>query len=598
MILAIKKLLYLLTPSERKRASLLLIMIITMAFLDMIGVASIMPFIAVLTNPSLVDTNVTINYLFKSSIFFGVENKQQFLFALGIFVFILLLISLTFKGFITYIQIRFVRMLEFSIGKKLFENYLQQPYAWFLNRNSADLGKSILSEISTIVGGGIKPMMTLVTQSVVAITFLTLLILVNPKITLIVLILFGGSYALILKFTQNFLSKIGKERFKANEKRFKVVNEAFGASKEVKFSGLEDYYINLFSKSAKIYALNLATSSILGQIPRLILEAISFGGMLLTILYLMVQEGSFISALPFISLFAFAGYRLIPAFQNIYASMNELRFISPALDSIVDDLKSLKPITLNLKKNELLFEKEISLKNIFYQYPNSSKEVLKNINISIPSKTIVGIIGSTGSGKTTLVDIILGLLEVKKGKLEVDKKLITKKNYKVWQKLIGYVPQNIYLSDDTIAANIAFGLEPDLISLEKVERAAKIAKLHEFVTSELPEKYQTIVGERGVRLSGGQRQRIGIARALYNKPQLLILDEGTSALDNETERSVMDAINNLNKEITVILIAHRLNTLKNCDKIFLLDNGKLKNQGTFKELIKLGGSLRVNVNRV
>ena len=198
MILAIKKLLYLLAPSERKRASLLLIMIITMAFLYMIGVASIMPFIAVLTNPSLVDTNVTINYLFKSSIFFGVENKQQFLFALGIFVFILLLISLTFKGFITYIQIRFVRMLEFSIGKKLLENYLQQPYAWFLNRNSAYLGKSILSEISTIVGGGIKPMMTLVTHSVVAITFLTLLILVNPKITLIMLILFGGSYALIL----------------------------------------------------------------------------------------------------------------------------------------------------------------------------------------------------------------------------------------------------------------------------------------------------------------------------------------------------------------------------------------------------------------
>mgnify|MGYP000453958598 CR=1 FL=1 len=596
MILTLKKLLYLLTPSERKRASLLLIMIILMALLDMIGVASILPFIAVLTNPSLIDTNIILNNLFKSLIFFGVENKQQFLFALGIIVFIILLTSLTFKAFTTYIQIRFVRMREFSIGKKLIENYLRQPYAWFLNRNSADIGKSILSEISTIIGGGIQPMMSLVTQSIVAITFLTLLILVNPKLSLIVFVLFGGSYLIIFKFTQNFIGRIGKERLKANQMRFTSVSEAFGAAKEVKVSGLESYYINLFSKSAKIYAQHLASSTILGQIPRFILEAIAFGGMLLAILYLMAQQGSFTSALPFISLFAFAGYRLIPAFQNIYASITQLRFVGPALDSIYDDLKSLEPINLNLENSKLLFEKEISLKNVFYQYPNSSKEVLKNININIPSKTIVGIIGSTGSGKTTLVDIILGLLDVKKGSLEVDKHLITKKNYRIWQNLIGYVPQDIYLSDDTIASNIAFGIDPHLISLEKVERAAKIAKLHEFVINELPKKYKTIVGERGVRLSGGQRQRIGIARALYNKPKLLILDEGTSALDNETEKVVMDAVYNLNKEITVILIAHRLNTVKKCDRIFLLEEGQLKNEGTFEELIKVNDRLRISVN--
>ena len=229
--------------------------------------------------------------------------------------------------------------------------------------------------------------------------------------------------------------------------------------------------------------------------------------------------------------------------------------------------------------------KSITLSNIYYDYPNSSKTTLKGINLNIPANTTVGIVGTTGSGKTTTVDIILGLLRPQKGILKIDDIEINENNYRDWQKSIGYVPQDIYLSDETLAANIAFGVDIDDISQSSVEHASKIANLHNFVNKELPLKYQTMVGERGVRLSGGQRQRIGIARALYNNPKVLILDEATSSLDDVTEKTIMEEVNKLRKDITIIMIAHRLSTVKNCDNIYILENGKLKNQGSFKKLV-------------
>jgi ABC-type multidrug transport system fused ATPase/permease subunit len=275
----------------------------------------------------------------------------------------------------------------------------------------------------------------------------------------------------------------------------------------------------------------------------------------------------------------------MPALQQIYNSLTQLTHVRPALDKLYFDLKSLKTFNLNQEQKILSFNKEIKLKNVYYNYPNSSKTTLKNINLVIPNKKTVGIVGVTGSGKTTIVDIILGLLEIKNGTLEVDDEFITNKNLRSWQQSIGYVPQNIFLSDDTIVANIAFGVDPKNVNQETIERVSKIANLHNFVLEELPKQYQTTIGERGVRLSGGQRQRIGIARALYHNPKLLILDEATSALDNQTEKAVMDAVNNLNKDITIILIAHRLNTVKSCDIVFKIEKGQLVEQGTYDEVI-------------
>ena len=591
----LKKFLYLLTPEEQKHASLLLLMMLIMALLDMIGVASIIPFMAVLSDPSLIETNLILKKMFDFSNIFGVENNHQFLFALGILVFTLLVVSLLFKALTSYVQSLFVHMRQYSIAKRLVEGYLHQPYSWFLSRNSADLGKTILSEVGHVVGAGMNPLMEMISKTMIAIAIITLLFLTDPKLALIIGFSFSIAYGLIFKFSRGYLGRIGKENLKNNELRFTAISEAFGAAKEVKLSGLEKIYIERFSTPNKIFLKNHVLTQVIALLPRFGLEAIAFGGLLLMILYLMAQETSFNNVLPIISLYVFAGYRLMPAMQEIYGSFTRLTFVRPSLDKLYDDIKNLKPFNLNQDQGILMPKKNISLKNIYYNYPNASRTALKDISINIPVKTTVGLMGATGSGKTTTVDIILGLLEAQKGNLEIDGKIVNKQNSKSWQRSIGYVPQHIYLADDTVAANIAFGVDPNDINQEAVEKSSKIANLHDFIVDELPRKYHTTIGERGIRLSGGQRQRIGIARALYHKPQVLILDEATSALDNFTEEVVMDAVNNLGKNMTIILIAHRLSTLKNCNEIFLLEKGKLKNKGTFEELVNVKDNLNMNI---
>ena len=580
----LKNVLYLLTAQERSKASLLLAMMTIMALIDMIGVASILPFTAVLVNPSLIETNSILNFMFQTSLTFGIENYHQFLFLLGVLVFVLLVISLTFKALTTYAQVRFVEMREFTISKRLIESYLHQPYEWFLNNHSADLGKNILSEVQQLINYALRPLTELLSKGIVAIALMLLLIIVNPILALIIGLSLGGVYIIIFYLLRGYLDKIGKKRLENNKLRFTAVTEAFGAIKEVKFRGLENLYIENFSKVSQIFAKTQASSQTIGQLPRFILEAIAFGGILIIILYLMMSEGSFNNALPFLTLYIFAGYRLMPAFQQIYGSFTQLTFISPSLEKLKNDLKVLNRHNHSIDQSNLSFNQSLILKDIDYNYPNSSRKVLKNINLTIPVRSSVGFVGTTGSGKTTLVDIILGLLEAQNGILEVDGQIITKKNLSAWQSIIGYVPQNIYLSDDSISSNIAFGIQKQDIDFLAVKKAAKIASIHKFIENELNEKYNTNIGERGVRLSGGQRQRIGIARALYHNPKVLVLDEATSALDGNTEKIVIEAVNKLRSDMTIIMIAHRLSTIEKCDLVYLLERGQLKAQGSYKDL--------------
>ena len=586
----IKKILSLLTPSELKHAVTLLLMIMFMSLIDMIGVASILPFIAVLTNPEIIETNTFLNKIYIISNSFGIKNYEHFFILLGLVVLIFLVLSLIFRAVTFYLQSRFVQIREYTIGKKLIEKYLNQPYEWFLNRNSADFGKTILSEVNQIVIFGINPLFELISKSIVALFLLILLVIVDAKLALIVAFVLGGTYGLIFYFVKNYLDRIGEMRLIKNNLRFTSVIEAFRAIKEVKLHGLESSFIRRFSSPAESFAIISASSIVIGNIPKFIIELIAFGGIMLVILYMMIQTGNFSDSLPIISLYAFAGYRLMPALQQIYSSLTGITFVGPSLSKIYDDLKNFPRIDVNTNANanhqNLKFNKILTLENIKYEYPNSSKLILNNINLKINAKSIVGFIGATGSGKTTIVDIILGLLEAQNGSLIVDGDVISKKNLRSWQKLIGYVPQQIYLADSSIASNIAFGQENENIKLELVKRASKIANLHRFVIEELPNQYQTKIGENGVRLSGGQRQRIGIARALYHNPKLLVFDEATSALDNQTEQAVMEAVNNLNKDITIILIAHRLNTLKECDVIYKVEKGKIIDSGNFESLIK------------
>ena len=588
----VKKIIKLLSHREQKIGFMLLLMTLVMAFLDMIGVASIMPFIAVLANPQIIETNLILSKLY---IFFEFEKKDDFILFLGLAAFALLVFSLAFKSLTTYMQLRFALMHEYMLGKRLVEGYLYQPYKWFLNRNSAEISKSILSEVSTVVNGCLMPMMSLVSQGAVAIAIMGMILFVNPMASLIVCLVLGLAYGLIYKAVSNFLNKLGIKRAQANELRFKIISEAFGAFKEVKVGGLERFFIGHFSTPAKNYAEKEATASIVRQLPKYALEMVAFGGMLLALLYIIAQKG-FTDAIPIIALYAFAGYRFMPALQQIYSSLTQLKFVGPVLDSIYEDLISLEKETENNKKEKIDFKDSIELKKVFFTYPNESQPVLKNINLSIKCKQKIGIVGGTGSGKTTTVDLILGLLKPERGSLTVDELEINSQNYRRWQSMIGYVPQQIYLSDESIAENIAFGVDKKDIDYKAVERVAKIANLHDLVNNELKNGYQSVVGERGIRLSGGQRQRIGIARALYHNPKLLIFDEATNSLDNLTEKAVIESIQNIDENITIIMIAHRLNTVRNCDTIFLIEGGNLVAQGSFDELLKNNSSFKKMVN--
>ena len=581
----IKKILYLFSPKEQKSFYLLLLLMFVMAFFDILGIASILPFITILTNPNLIETNIALAYLYEKSFILGVENKTDFLFLSGVIVFILLIVSLFLKGIANYAQIRFSMMREYSIGKKLIEGYLHQPYIWFLNKNTADIGKNILSEVNQVIIQTIFPVITIISQSAITLLILLMLIAVDPTISLIVGFILGFSYLIIFTLIKNILTKIGLQRLDANKRRFNSITEAFGSFKETKLRALEENHVNQFSKNAVVYAQSQSLATIIAQLPRYFLEAIGFGGLIILILFLMAKNQNFLSVIPIITLYAFAGYRLMPALQQIYKSITQIRFSKPSLETLHDDLQKLKIVKIKDEiNNPIILKKKITLNNINFHYPDTKELKLKNINLEILVNTKIGIVGATGSGKTTLVDLILGLLDPISGTFLIDDKVIQPQDKKFWQKSIGYVPQEIYLKDTSIISNIAFGIEEKDIDMQSVEKVSKIANLHKFITNELPYGYNTIVGERGVRLSGGQRQRIGIARAIYQNPKLLVLDEATSALDNITEKSVVEAINNLDNNITTIMVAHRLSSVKNCDNIFLLENGKLKAQGTYNEL--------------
>lgn len=586
MLKNIKKILELLSPSERNSAIALLAIMLLSALMDVLGVASILPFMAVLANPSLIETNVILNRVYMQLNHFGVYSQEQFMLTIGITVFLLLIASLATKSFLIFAQTRFSLMREYSIGMRLVEGYLRQPYSWFLNKNSSDLGKMVLSEVQIVIVNGIIPLMTLVAQCFVVIGLLTLLYLVDKLLALTVGAVLGLSYAAIFLLMRGRLKSLGHRHIEANQQRFLAVGEAFGAIREIKVAGLEDFYSKRFSSPAEKYANGQAVAQLIGNLPRYAIEAVAFGGLLLIILYLMSGRHGFAEALPIISLYAFAGYRIMPAIQQIYNAVTQLKFVGPALHVVHEDIISYKVEKINQKSTPaLVLNDAIRLENVVYSYPNAQHPALNHIDLIIPLNNSVGIVGATGSGKSTALDVVLGLLNPQEGYLTVDNVPITNLNVREWQREVGYVPQHIYLADDSVAANIAFGVNAEKIDWLAVENAAKFANLHDFVVNELPEGYATRVGERGVRLSGGQRQRIGIARALYHKPQVLVWDEATSALDNVTEQAVMEAISKINHQITIVMVAHRLSTVRHCDNIYLLKEGSVMASGTYNQLL-------------
>ena len=577
-----KKLFELLNKKDRKKIVWIAFMVVIMAVLDVLGIASIMPFMAVLANPEIVESNIYFQSFYNAYEF---DDTQNFLFFLGVCVFCILIFSLIYKAITNYIVFKFVLVREYEIGGRLIEKYLDQPYSWFLNKNSAELGKSLLSEVNQVVLNSLLPLMSVVAQSIMVILIILFLIFIDTELALLI----GGSlfvtYFVLFRMTTSFLSRIGGSRLMANDKRFRAVSELFGAIKEVKVARLENIYISRFKEPSKIYANHQASAMVVSQLPKFALEGLAFGGMLGVILYLMAGDKGIAEVLPIMTAYAFAAYKLMPAMQQIYGGISLISYSSPSITALHESLyeKSSKNNHEYDQESKVTLNKEIEFKDISFKYESAEKNSIQNINLKIYTGSKVGLVGPSGSGKTTTVDVLLGLLSPQSGSILIDGTPLNSSNRFHWQKSIGYVPQHIYLADDTLLANIAFGEEESDVDVEAVKIAAKRALLHDYVLNEMPNGYSTIVGERGARLSGGQRQRIGIARALYRNPSILILDEATSSLDNLTEKSVMDAVHGMG-DITILMIAHRLSTVKKCDNIFLLNNGILESEGTFEEL--------------
>jgi ABC-type multidrug transport system fused ATPase/permease subunit len=587
----LKKAVALLTPHERKRGVLVLILVTGLALFETAGVASVMPFLAILGNPELLQTNSILNALYLNSQYIGVTSPEGFLIVLGVGAFVLIVVSSVYRTFTHYAMNRFIEMRRHSISRRLLETYLRQPYEFFLDRHSGDMSKKILSEVDQLIGGVFRPACNMFAYSLVIGAITILLIMVNIWLALLAAGLLGGLYALVFLLLKRKLVLLGEALVETNKKRFMAAGEAFGGIKDIKLLGRENNYLNSFATPSQQYASTHAHYHTLNQLPNFLIEAIIFGAMLLLTLILMVMAGGLKGGtlgqiLPILGLYAFAAYRLKPSVGHVYQGLASLRFGAAAVNSLYEDLypdNALLEISLP-SPNPIKPKKTIALKDVSFTYPKADTLALSDINIEIPVGSSVGLVGSTGAGKTTLIDVIIGLLRPTEGAIIVDGAPITDKNLRAWQRSLGYVPQNIFLADTSMTENIALGIPAEQIDRDHVANCARLAQMHDFISQELPEQYETLVGERGVRLSGGQRQRIGIARALYHNPEVLVLDEATSALDSVTEREVMKAIEALANQKTIFLIAHRLSTVKNCDQIILLEHGRIKAVGNYHDL--------------
>lgn len=569
---------------ERRKLIWVYIGVLFMGLFEVVGIGSIMPFFSVATDPSLITTNDKLSLVYNK---LGFTDPMQFLTVLGLAVIGFIVFSNVSQMVITWVIEQFTAMRLYTTSTRIFRQYLSQNYAYFLNQSSSELGKNILSEVAEVFKGVLMSILEVLSSIMVCLFILVMLFLINPVITLVAAAFFGGIYSLIFIFVRKKVRDMGRARRSANIKRFKVVLEAFSGIKDVKLLGKENFFLDRFEKPCRTYAMSDAHQTVVGTIPRYLLELFAFGGILGLSIFYLRKTGTLNAILPTLSAFAVAGYRLLPALQKMFKGITKIRFHLPVVDMLYERMTTL-PSTQWIEDAEqiekLPFDRDIRLERLSFQYPETEKPVIPGLDLIIPKNSTIGFVGPTGCGKTTLIDICLGLLEPDGGALLVDGVPVTNENRKSWQRNLGYVPQAIFLADDTIAANIAFGWPKDKIDRERIREVARLANLDQFVETELPKGYDTMVGDRGMRLSGGQRQRLGIARALYHDPEVLILDEATSALDGFTEQAIMDAINNLSGQKTLLMIAHRITTVKKCDTIILMDKGVIRDSGTYDEL--------------
>lgn len=579
------KIVALLSRQERLQLGVLFVGILGAAVLELASVGAVLPFLTLAANPAVIETDPRFAWLFEVS---GASSSEAFLVLLGIGAVLVLLISNAWMATTVWAQARFAHGFAHTLGLRLVEHYSAQPYVTLLTRNTADLGKNILTEAWEVMERMILPGLQVVTRSFVVLAICGLLVVVDPVLAGLVTLVLGGAYAVIFLIMQRRLKVIGTKRLASNSARFKAVNELFGGIKDLKLLGREDTFVRAFRQASARNAKLRASAAIMAQMPRYLLETIAFGGILLIAVYMLLRGGDLPAVIPALGLYAFAGYRLMPSLQQVFHGLTQLRFGAAALDNLCEEMAGVRALPdredqgpprqyPSSRPSRLPFHHQLVLERVTFTYPGAVRPSLREVTLTIEANTTVGFIGKTGAGKTTLIDIILGLLQPDAGEIRIDGVRLTEQTCRAWQANIGYVPQQIYLADDTVAKNIAFGVPDAEIEMAAVERAAALANIDSFICKEMPKGYQTLVGERGIRLSGGQRQRIGIARALYHNPPMLVFDEATSALDSETEASVMEAVHTLTGRKTILMIAHRTSTLADCDLIVELADGAVVN---------------------
>ena len=586
MFKLVSELFSLLTVKQRRQFYFLQRLVVFMAVMEILGVASIIPFMTLVGDANQLQEETFIAQVYTAS---GINSETKFLFMLGIAVMMMLFIATTISSFTIWKICMFSNKIGAEISERLYTHYLKQNWLFHASGSSASLTNKIAIDTIRVTSAIILPFMQMNAKSILAFLMVLGIFAFNPTVAIIIFSIFAFSYSILFTIVRMRLIQNGRIITRVNEKRFRLMNEGFGGIKDVLLLGRDNDFIKRFNKTGNSLAYSLGTNDALANVPRYIMELVAFGSTITVVLFLIVYYESDLGViLPILSVYALAGVKLLPAFQSIYTCIAKIRASTPAFESIQDDLINSKKTKSNYVKENNTFlvpKKQISLENVSFKYPNKNDLVINNVNISIPVNSIVGLVGPSGSGKSTLIDILLGLIEPYKGSMKIDDKVIDDSNRRAWQNTIGFVAQNIYLSEGSIAENVAFGIPQDEINYDKVHQALKLAHLDELI-SKYENGVHTRVGERGVQLSGGQRQRIGIARALYYKSEVLVFDEATSSLDGISEKKIMEAINNFSGKKTIIMIAHRLKTVQKCDQIFFLDKGQIIDNGTYQELFE------------
>jgi len=588
--LALKRMWLMLDRRARRRALAVMLMTVLSAVASAGMVASVFPFLAVLSEPATIERNPALS-AFRSLL--GIESAFDFAVALGAVSIAVTILANALLVANTYALVRFSQGQIYMLSRRLLAHHLARPYVASLDRHSGDVATGVLAEAQQAVTEFLRPFIELVVSTTTVAAVIGAVIAIEPVIGLIVCVSIGGFFGLVLWLSRKRLSRYGHARMEANRARFRITTEALGAVKEIKLLGLERAYLRRFEAPARRMATIATRIELIATAPRLVLQAAVFVGIIALCLILLDPAGFATGSalggiLPVLGVLAFGAQRAMPEINRLFSALARMRSGAAAVDRAWADLGP-DAETPRLPPDDaagLGLRDRLDLRNVTFAYPNAAQTGLRDLSLTIRAGERIGIVGPTGAGKTTLADVLLGLLTPDTGRFLVDGTEITAETMRAWQRSVGYVPQDIFLTDASVAENIALGLRPDEIDQARVEECARLARLHDFVVGELPQGYATKTGERGVRLSGGQRQRIGIARALYHDADLIVLDEATSALDTVTERAVMDAIEGLPGDKTLLMIAHRLSTLRRCDRIVMLEQGRLVAEGSWERLIQ------------